>query len=127
MVHAFLCLLWLVTIPARLNVLIYWGRATHIYVGNLAIISSDNGLSPGRRQTIIWTNTGILLMGPLGTNFSVILIEIHTFPFKKIHFETVVCEMTAILSGPQYVEDYLNAVGAVTQLPQWLPVRRYKR
>ena len=31
---------------------------------------SDNGLSPGRRQAIIWTNAGILLIGPLGTNIN---------------------------------------------------------
>ena len=55
---------------------------THIYVGNLAIIGSDNGLSPGRRQAIIWTNDGILLIGPSETNFNEILIEIQTFPFK---------------------------------------------
>ena len=41
------------------------GRETHICVGNLTIIGSDNGLSPGRRQAITWTNAGILLMGPL--------------------------------------------------------------
>ena len=63
--------------------LTHWGRATHIYVGKLTIIGSDNGLSPGRRQAIIWTNAGILLIGPLGTNFSEILIEIHAFSFKK--------------------------------------------
>ena len=27
------------------------------------------GLLPGRRQAIIWTNAGILLIGPLGANF----------------------------------------------------------
>ena len=52
-------------------------------VGNLTIIGSDNGLLPGRHQAIIWTNAGILLNGPLGTNFSEILIEIHTFSLKK--------------------------------------------
>ena len=46
------------------------GRVTHICVGNLAIIGPDNVLSPGRRQTIIWTNAGLLLIGPLGTNSS---------------------------------------------------------
>ena len=60
---------------------------THICVGNLTTIGSDNGLSPGRRQVIIWTNTGILLIEPLGTNFSEILIEIQTFSLKKIHFK----------------------------------------
>ena len=41
-----------------------------ICVGKLTIIGSDNGLLPGRRQAIIWTNDGILLIPPLGTNFS---------------------------------------------------------
>ena len=66
------------------ELLTHWGQVTHICVGNLAIIGSDNGLSPGRRQAIIWTNAGISLIGPLGTNFSEILIEILTFSFKKM-------------------------------------------
>ena len=32
---------------------------------NYTIIGSDNGLSPGWRQAIIWTNWGILLIGPI--------------------------------------------------------------
>ena len=70
-----------------LNVLTHWGRVTHICVGNLTIIVSDNGLSPGRRQAIIWNNAGILSIGPLGTSFSEILIEILIFSFKKMHFK----------------------------------------
>ena len=70
-----------------LQVLTHWGRATHMCVGNLTIIGSDNGLSPERRQAIIWTNAGILLIGPLGTNFSEILIEILTFSFKKMRLK----------------------------------------
>ena len=58
------------------TLLTHWGRVTHICVGNLAIIGSNNGLSPGRRQAIIWTSAGILLIGRLGTNFSEILIGI---------------------------------------------------
>ena len=57
---------------------------THVCVGKLTIIGSDNGLSPGRRQAIIWTNAGILLIGTLGRNFSEILIEIRIFSFKKV-------------------------------------------
>ena len=60
---------------------------THICINKLTIIGSDNGLSPGRRQAIIWTNAGILLIGPLGTNFSEILIKICTFSFKKMHLK----------------------------------------
>ena len=56
---------------------------TDIWVSKITIIGSDNGLSPGRRQAIIWTNAGILLIGPLGTNFSEILINIITFHYRK--------------------------------------------
>ena len=62
----------------------HWGRVTHICVSKQTIIGSDNGLSPGRRQAIIWTNAGILLIGSLGTNFSEISIEIRIFSFKKV-------------------------------------------
>ena len=71
---------------------------THICVSKLTIIGSDNGLSPGQRQAIIWSNAGILLIGPLGTNFSEIYIE-NVF-IQENPFESVVCEMAAILSRP---------------------------
>ena len=64
--------------------LTHWGRLTHICVSKQTIIGSDNGLSPGRRQAIIWTNARILLIGNLGTNFSEILIENRIFSFKKM-------------------------------------------
>ena len=54
---------------------------THKCVGKLTII----GLSPGRR--IIWTSAGIMLIGPLETNFSEISIKIQTFSFKKMHLK----------------------------------------
>ena len=65
----------------------HWGRVTHICVSKIIIIGSDNGLSPGRRQAIIWTNARILSIGPLGTNFSEILFEIQICSFNKMHFE----------------------------------------
>ena len=70
-----------------LSMLTHWGRATHICVGKLTIIGSDNDLSPGRRQAIIWTIAGILLIGSLGTNFSEFLIGIQRFLFKKMHLK----------------------------------------
>ena len=69
------------------NKLTHWGRVTHICVSRLTIIGSDNGLSPDRRQAIIWTNAGILLIGPLETNFREILIAIEAFSFKKVHLK----------------------------------------
>ena len=65
----------------------HWGQATHICIGKLTIIGSDNGLSPGRHQAIIRTNAGILLIATFGTNFSEILSEIDTFSFIKMHLK----------------------------------------
>ena len=69
--------------------LTHWGREAHRCVVNLDIFGSDNGLQPGRLHAIIWTNAGILLIRPLRTNFSEILIAIHIFSVKKTTLETV--------------------------------------
>ena len=58
-----------------------WGRVVHMYVSKLTNIGSDNDLSPGRCQAIVWSNAGKLFIGPLGTNFSETFIEIYTFLF----------------------------------------------
>ena len=58
--------------------LTHWGRMRNIWVGKLTGIGSNNGLSPD----------GILLIGPLRTNFCGILIEIGTFSLKKTHSTT---------------------------------------
>ena len=93
-------------VTARLT---HWGQATHICVSKLTIIVSDNGLSPGRRQAIIWSNAGLLLTGPLGTNFSEILIEIQENAFENV------CERASIQSRPQWVKrgKYVSPVRAV--------------
>ena len=41
----------------------------HICISKLTIIGSDNGLSPGQHQAIIWTIAGILLTETLETKF----------------------------------------------------------
>ena len=58
-------------------------RVTHMCVDDLNINCSDNGLSPGRSQTIIWNIAGILSIGPLETNFCGTLIESFIFSSKK--------------------------------------------
>ena len=60
---------------------------THICVSKLTTTGSDNGLSPDRRQAIIWTNAGILLIQTLGTNFGEILRDIYTFSFMKMYLK----------------------------------------
>ena len=61
----------------------HWGRVTH----KLIIIGSNNGLSPDRRQAIIWTNARLLPIGPLRTYmyFNENLIKIQQFSLKKMH------------------------------------------
>ena len=58
-----------------------------IYVSNQNITASDNGLLPGWRQAISWTNAVILLIRTLGANFSELLSEIHTFSFEKMYLK----------------------------------------
>ena len=69
------------------NELTHWGQVTHLCISKLTIIGSYNGLSPSQRQAIIWTNAGILSIGPLGMDFSEILMEIDTFSFKKMRLK----------------------------------------
>ena len=80
----------------------HWGRVAHICVVNLTTIGSDNGLSPGRRQAIIWTNAGILLFGPLGSKQWNLNRNWYILSQENA-FEIVVCEIAAILSRPQCV------------------------
>ena len=100
------------------KLLTHWGRVTHICVGNLAIIGSDNGLSPGRSQAIIWTDAGILLIGPLGTNFSEIWIGIQTFSLKKIHLKMSSAKWCLLCLGLNVlIQDYSGiSQGAMTWL-----------
>ena len=62
----------------------------HICIGKLTIIGSDDGLSPGWRQAIIWTNAGILLTEPFVTNFRGFLIENSNIENTS---ENVICKM----------------------------------
>ena len=65
------------------------------------IFGSDNGLGPERCQAIMQTNGGI---GPLGTNFNEILIEIYIFWFKKMHLKMLSAKWDSILFWPQCVK-----------------------
>ena len=81
--------------------LTHWDRMTHIHicVSKLTIIGSDNGLSPGRRQAIIWTNAGLLLIGPLGKNFNEMLMKIRSFSFKKMRLKVSSAKWRPIFLG----------------------------
>ena len=83
---------------------------THICVSKLTYIGSDNGLSPGRRQAIIWTNAGILLIRTLGTNFSEILSEICAFSFKKMHLKMSSVKWRPFCLGLNVLNTYIVLV-----------------
>ena len=128
-------------VTMHLNMLIHWGRVTHIFVGNLAINDSDSGLSPGRLQAFIGTNVEILLSGPnkLQWNFNRnSCIFIH-----ESVIETNLCERAAILSRPlmlrhgnslnrsilcssrRYLENYTNIWLRLYGLSTHGPLTRY--
>ena len=58
---------------------------------NWASIASANVLSLVRRLAIIWTNTDVLSIGPLGPSFSEVWLKKQHFTL----FETVVWEIAA--------------------------------
>ena len=84
--------------------LTHWGRVTHMCVSRLTTIGSYNGLSPDRRQAIIWNNAGILLVGPLGTKLQWKLYKKSYICIQENAFGNLVREMAAILSRLQYVK-----------------------
>ena len=83
-------------------------RLSDTCVNWLTIIGSDNGLSPGWCQAIISTNAGILLIASQGKNFNKIYSKFESFRLKKNAYENVTCEMAAILSWPQCVNQWVD-------------------
>ena len=87
------------------STLVYWQTTHLIRIWYIYIIKHINTLGPNdvyrprqprtsfvqimavQRQAIIWTNAGILSIGPLATNFHEISIKIYTFSFKKMHLK----------------------------------------
>ena len=102
------------------NGLTHWAWVMHVCVGNLTIISSDNGLSPDWRQAIIWTNAGMLL---IGTNFNEIVNEIYTFALKKMHlilssanWRPFYLGLNVLNAGSAYILDSNSVVTVVTDV-----------
>ena len=79
--------------------LTHWGRVTHICVSKLTIIGSDNGLSPDRRQAIIWTNDKNMVDFNLRNKLQWNLKRNSCIFIQENAFENVVCEMASIFLG----------------------------
>ena len=81
LVYVFIWYLWLAWFNST-----HWSRVTHICFSTLGHHWFRQGLLPVRHQAIIWTNAEMLI-GPLGANFTEILLVTHTFSIKKIHLK----------------------------------------
>ena len=78
------------------------------------IIGLENGLSPGQR---ICTNAGLLLIWSLGTNFSEIIFEIHTFSFKQMHSKTPSAKWRTCCLGLNVLNEYVNQINEMWHSP----------
>ena len=96
------------------DILTHWGRVTHICVSKLTIIASDNGLSPGWRQAIIWTNDGILYW----ILKNKLLIKILTFSFKKMHLKIPSATWRPFCLGLNVLMNVLDEVN-LTSFCRW--------
>ena len=88
--------------------LTHWGRVMHICISNLTITGSDNGLSPGQHQAIIWPNARILLIGTQGTKFSEMSSKILTFSFKKMHLRVSAAKWQPFCLGLTVLEGFMG-------------------
>ena len=110
--------------------LTHWGRVMHICGSKLRIIDSDSGLSPRRRQAIMWTNAGLLLIGPLGTNFSEILIKIQNFSFTNMHLKISSAEQQLFCHGGDELVGFClpwRRVTATCTISVWSIDKKYRR
>ena len=68
--------------------------------------------------THIWTNAGILLIGPLGTNFSEISIGIQTFSVTKMHLKMSSAKWRPISLYLSVLTQYgWNKITAILKIP----------
>ena len=114
-----LCVMEITYKSNNINCINHWGRVMHICIGNLTIIGSNIGLSPGLHQAIIWTNAGILLTEPLGTNFSEILNEIVTMSFKKMFLKVLSAKWKPLCPGLNVITRFFKKNRHISSNVYW--------
>ena len=80
----------------RANQLNHSDHAMHICNSKQAIIHSDNDMSPIWCQFIIWTNNGMFLIEPSGTNFGEIWFTFQKTLFNKMSLKMSFAEEQSI-------------------------------
>ena len=102
----------------------------HLCISKLGHHWSDNGLLPTQHQAIIWTNVGLLKIGPLETIFSEIWI--YSFVYTSGHCRRWRSRMEVkIMAGSLFVHckiAYFYSVTAekwlIVSLPNFVTIRR---
>ena len=87
--------------PSQLT---HWGRVTHIFVSNLTIIGSDNGLLPCRHPSHYLNQSWNIIDWSLRNILQWNLNQNSYIFIQENAFENVVCKMASILSRPQWVK-----------------------
>ena len=95
---------------------------THICVSKQSVIASDNGLSPGRRQSHYRNQCWNTVNSNLRNTFQWNLERNSNIFIQENVFESVVCEMASILSRPQCVKAMVSNRGQNVTMPQWVKV-----
>ena len=97
----------------------------YIYASvNRVSIASDNGLSPVRRQAIIWTNAGILSIWSLATSFNEISTKIQHFHSRKCIWKYRLRNGGHFVQGDELLEINDQYMRRWTRLP-WIQMNDY--
>ena len=92
------------------EILTHWGRVTHICVISLIIIGSDNGLLPGRRQAIIWTNAGILFFFFFFSTKLYFTSFIHSYTFWQYIINIVLRRITLCINNCTSGQSFFSGI-----------------
>ena len=92
---------------------------------NRVSVDSDNGLLLIRRQAIIWTNAGLLSIGPLRTKFSEIVFKLQNFYSRKCIWRCHLWDGSHFAQGGDEVALWLSPQWASARIGQ--PLGEYSR
>ena len=117
--------LWIFYALHQVTVLTHWGWVTHICISKLTIISSDNGLWPDLRQTIIWTNDAMLLIRSSDNDVPASGKQVRCIPWvqmgtfnKEIGFLCGLIFFALNIFGGEYLQSSLHLMLQIWWNPQ---------
>ena len=106
---------------------LHMARLTHFALVsvNWVSIGSDSGLLPDRHQAFIWSNARILLIRPLGANFSESRFKIQNFSFMKMHLKMLSAKPRPFCpGGDALTKELLQEVSVILKI--WFSIHFMK-